>query len=702
MAIVRESATLSSGTENNVCTVNMPATRPDGDLYICFLCKDDTNNVTDPAGWNELVNGDVGTGSGYIGWRIGSSEPATYSWTHGGGSESWNGCVIRYSGVNASTPFGSQTITPGGNAGAGGVTAAFPVITAEESDSKILRICLTDTVVATGYGTGSGTFVTTNTTAGAGWSCVGFGEEDSPGASSNTPATTFTLNTAGDNGVVTLELLADSVDNDIDATGSQAFSTAAAMNATGTLAGTAAATFAGSAVLTAIGQLVAAAALAFTPTADLQAAVGSDIDATAAMTWSASADLDAIGSLAGTGALAWTSSAALSATGALSGTGAATWTSTTDIVYSHVFVELTSINSESDFRITATPDLEIGDHLEARAVGGGAAPDGLTLNADATFEFIGAAEAFDVRVWDPDDGTWGAWATQEVGLLATGAVSFAGSADLDAAGTLAAAGAITWATSADLVADAGISATGAVVWTTDAVLNAPGTLAAASAITWSTSADLIAAEANDISATGASAWTGTADLDAVGTLASTVSVAFTSSADLTGALAYDLSATGQMLFASAADLAALAELSAIGSLSFGHSVLLTQPSLVIMYPNLFVTVAADSSVTSLLGSAPVRFWPFGYVPQGEDRPYAIHQLIAGSPANTLSCVPDIDNFSIQIDAYARTVSDSRAVAEVLRDALETDAHLTAYNGENWEQNTGLYRVSMTFDFWTYR
>ncbi len=121
-----------------------------------------------------------------------------------------------------------------------------------------------------------------------------------------------------------------------------------------------------------------------------------------------------------------------------------------------------------------------------------------------------------------------------------------------------------------------------------------------------------------------------------------------------------------------------------------------------MYPDIFDLVADSVTATDLIGTSPVRFWPAGHVRQNEERPYAVHQLVYGTPENTLSCVPDVDNLAIQVDAYAKTVSDSRAVGAAVRDAIEPAAHMVAHNGETWEPETGLYRVSMTFEFWTYR
>lgn len=121
-----------------------------------------------------------------------------------------------------------------------------------------------------------------------------------------------------------------------------------------------------------------------------------------------------------------------------------------------------------------------------------------------------------------------------------------------------------------------------------------------------------------------------------------------------------------------------------------------------MYPDLFAYAVASPAVVAVLGSSPTRFWPFGVAPQDETRPYAVHQLVYGSPENTLSCTPETDSFGIQIDAYARSVSEARAVAAALRDAMEPHGYITAWNGEFWEPGTGLYRVGFTVEFMTER
>lgn len=81
-----------------------------------------------------------------------------------------------------------------------------------------------------------------------------------------------------------------------------------------------------------------------------------------------------------------------------------------------LYVDVSSPAEDEETRITAISDLVAGDQLWARGVGGGAAPTGLQLNADATFQFsVGSTPAsFQVRAWDASDSTWGDWATQTI------------------------------------------------------------------------------------------------------------------------------------------------------------------------------------------------------------------------------------------------------------------------------------------------
>ena len=122
-----------------------------------------------------------------------------------------------------------------------------------------------------------------------------------------------------------------------------------------------------------------------------------------------------------------------------------------------------------------------------------------------------------------------------------------------------------------------------------------------------------------------------------------------------------------------------------------------------MGPEVFPIATASPSVLSVLGTGPTRLWPFGNAPQNETRPYAVFQTVYGNPDNKLACPPTEDLWGVQFDAYAKTVSEARAVAEALRNAYEASGnYVVAYNGEDREPATMLWRVSFTVEFWTER
>ena len=126
-----------------------------------------------------------------------------------------------------------------------------------------------------------------------------------------------------------------------------------------------------------------------------------------------------------------------------------------------------------------------------------------------------------------------------------------------------------------------------------------------------------------------------------------------------------------------------------------------------MYPPVFDIAKQSSAVLAALGSNPTRLWPFAIAPQpgkpGYGVPYAVHQLVYGTPVNSLDCIPGMDNFGIQFDVYAANATDARSAAAALRDAYEGSHNpVVSWNGEDWEPSTGLYRVGMTVEFWPER
>jgi len=121
-----------------------------------------------------------------------------------------------------------------------------------------------------------------------------------------------------------------------------------------------------------------------------------------------------------------------------------------------------------------------------------------------------------------------------------------------------------------------------------------------------------------------------------------------------------------------------------------------------MYAPLFAIASASSTVKALIGSNPVRCYPFGSAPQGVALPYVVWQSIPGRPENYLGDLPDVDKFGIQVDVYGMTESSSRAVAQSLRDVIEPVAHITAWRGESTDPETLHKRFSFDVDWFVKR
>lgn len=121
-----------------------------------------------------------------------------------------------------------------------------------------------------------------------------------------------------------------------------------------------------------------------------------------------------------------------------------------------------------------------------------------------------------------------------------------------------------------------------------------------------------------------------------------------------------------------------------------------------MNPEIFPILNASVAVKSVLGSNPLRFYPWGRAPQNVAKPYAVYGVYNGNPENYLNQVPDIDNKGTQIDLYAVTGESAQAVFIALRDALEPYGHMTSFSTPALDADTNLYTGRMEFDFWDER
>jgi hypothetical protein len=113
---------------------------------------------------------------------------------------------------------------------------------------------------------------------------------------------------------------------------------------------------------------------------------------------------------------------------------------------------------------------------------------------------------------------------------------------------------------------------------------------------------------------------------------------------------------------------------------------------------IFAVCAADVGVRALLGITPHRLYPFGEAPEGVIKPYAVWQLVTGSPENYLAGRPDLDGFTLQVDVYAVTATSARAVTDAIAHAIELNAYVVRWGGESKDTATNLYRSSFDVDW----
>lgn len=115
---------------------------------------------------------------------------------------------------------------------------------------------------------------------------------------------------------------------------------------------------------------------------------------------------------------------------------------------------------------------------------------------------------------------------------------------------------------------------------------------------------------------------------------------------------------------------------------------------------LYSVCAADPAVRALIpdGDTDIRLYPFGTAPQGVIKPYAVWQVIGGSPESFLAGRPNVDTYALQVDVYGDTGRDVQAVGSAIRYAIELTATVTGFGPESRDTETKNYRHSFDVDW----
>lgn len=144
IAEVTDPQLANSNTSN--FTMDMPANRPAGDLYIAIMCYDGSagdgvggsgsgNVISTPSGWTKYANRQGHAAYWKIGQNISGGNEAS-SYTFSGDSEKWGGIIIRVTGFNTSDPINTSAVT---HSTSNSATPEFPSVTPDEDSTLIIR-----------------------------------------------------------------------------------------------------------------------------------------------------------------------------------------------------------------------------------------------------------------------------------------------------------------------------------------------------------------------------------------------------------------------------------------------------------------------------------------------------------------------------------------------------------------------------------
>lgn len=134
--IVGQQRTLETGA--STFTLDMPSTRPAGDLYMAMMCHDgsDGGSITNDSSWTKVYDAQgyavfykVGTDQG------GGNEASSYNFG-GYGTEEWAGVIVRIKGFDSSDPISG---TPGTNSSSSNSIPTYPATTPDNNNTLVVR-----------------------------------------------------------------------------------------------------------------------------------------------------------------------------------------------------------------------------------------------------------------------------------------------------------------------------------------------------------------------------------------------------------------------------------------------------------------------------------------------------------------------------------------------------------------------------------
>lgn len=111
------------------------------------------------------------------------------------------------------------------------------------------------------------------------------------------------------------------------------------------------------------------------------------------------------------------------------------------------------------------------------------------------------------------------------------------------------------------------------------------------------------------------------------------------------------------------------------------------------------TLLGDEKLDGLVGGKVFAI----VVPKGTRLPCVSFQRISGRPTHVLGGFSGLEHITVQIDVWATTLSEAKAVAKAVRDAMpargpEWGARLSG-DADLYESETNYFRIRMEWSVW---
>lgn len=125
-----------------------------------------------------------------------------------------------------------------------------------------------------------------------------------------------------------------------------------------------------------------------------------------------------------------------------------------------------------------------------------------------------------------------------------------------------------------------------------------------------------------------------------------------------------------------------------------------------MLPSLYALLRADSAVTAILGSAPMRVYRHGAAPQGVTDPYVTQLVITAIPTLQLDDTPPADVCRIQVSCWSKNDGSGptgiNTLASAVRNAIEARWHITDIRDMGQDPDTMRHRVDLDVTVFDHR